>query len=48
MDVAKAIEKSLHKLLDTQRVKMAQNREIFELKEGQAESIKAALKSFES
>lgn len=47
MEVAKVIEKSLHKLLDNQRVKDAQNREIFELKEGQAESIQAALKSFE-
>ena len=47
IEVAKEIEKSLHKLLESERVKGAQNREIFELKEGQAESIQAALKSFE-
>ena len=47
MDIARVIENNLHKLLANQRVKDAQNREIFELKEGQAESIQAALKSFE-
>ena len=46
-DVAKAIEKSLHKLLDRGRVRNAQNREIFELEREQAESIAAALKSFD-
>ena len=46
MDLAKAIETSLHDLLEKDRIKDAQNRELFELEEEQVRSIQAAFESF--
>ena len=47
MDMARIIERSLHRLLVHARVRNARNREIFELEESEAHAIAAAINSFE-